>query len=280
VRCRAETAIEMNTDTPIEAEAADRDPATVATALRRAARLTALAGAVHAVLFLLSFWLVTRIPGANASDAELVAFYTGAEVRRPALVGLYLMPFAGIAFLWFADALRIWSRALTRRENQLLSSMQLVAGILYVGLFFATAAAYTVTAASVEFASGQVDPMLARLFPEFGRTIFYFFALRMAAVFAFTTSNILRAAGILPQWLGWVGIAAGVVLLLTPTFSDWLALVFPAWLLVLSAAVLMAAGQIPVDAVGSSAAAPASRHTRGETWQGGMKGEGSGEFDR
>ncbi len=253
----------MDADTPIEA--ADHGAGEGGPSLRRAARLTALAGGVYAVLFLLLFWLVTRTPGANASDANLVAFYAGAEDRRPILVGLYLMPFAGIAFLWFADALRVWNRGFGRRENLLTSNMQLFAGILYVGLFFVTAAAITVTAASVEFASGPVDPLLARLFPEYGRTLFYFFALRMAAVFVFTTSSIHLAAGILPKWLGQIGFVVGVVLLLTPTFSDWLALVFPAWVLALSASVLMAAGQLPADAGGSPVAAPAGQHKGGAT---------------
>jgi hypothetical protein len=254
----------VDADTAIEADAEDRASGEGGPALLRAARLTALAGGIHSVLFLLSFWLATRTPGANASDAELVAFYTGGEDRLPVLVGLYLMPFAGIAFIWFADALRVWGRGRIRRRNQFLSTMQFIAGILYVGLLFATSAAYTVTAASVEFGSSQVDPMLARLFPEYGRALFFFFVLRMAAVFAFTTSNLLMKSGILPKWLGWIGIAVGVILLLTPTFSDWLALVFPVWVLALSLSVLMAAGQISADAGGSAVAAPTGRHRGGE----------------
>lgn len=211
--------------------------------LRRAARLTALAGAIHAVLFLASFWLVTRTPGATSSNEELVAFYSGAADRRPILIGLYLIPFAGIAFLWFADALREWTRGYGRRENALFANMQLFAGILYVGIFFIIAAAYAVTAATVEFASDPVDPNLARLFPEFGRTLFYFFALRMAAVFAFTTSNIHMKAGILPKWVGQLGLVVGIVLLLTPSFNDGLSLVFPAWVLVFCTAVYIKAGQ-------------------------------------
>lgn len=254
----------MDDDPGIGAEAMDRGSGHSGPSLRRAARLTALAGGIHAVLFLLSFWLVTRTPRAISSDAELVAFYSGAADRRPILVGLYLMPFAGIAFLWFADALRVWNGGYGRHENPLLSNMQLMAGILYVGLFFITAAAGAVTAASVEFASGPVDPMLARLFPEYGRTLFYFFALRMAAVFVFSTSSIQLAAGILPKWLGQVGFAVGVVLLLTPTFSDWLALVFPAWVLALSMAVLMAANQLPAATDPSSVAMSAVQCTGGE----------------
>lgn len=262
---RTETTVEMDADPPFEAEAMGRAPGEGGLSLRRAAKLTALAGAIHAVLFLVSFWLVTHTPGANASDAELVAFYSGAEDRRPVLVGLYLMPFAGIAFIWFADALRVWGRGRIRRGHQFLSSMQFIAGILYVGLLFATSAAYTVTAASVEFSNSQVDPTLARLFPEYGRALFYFFVLRMAAVFAFTTSNILMKAGILPKWLGWIGIAVGVILLLTPSFSDWLALVFPVWILALSASVLLTADQLPAGASSSALAAQVGPHKDGET---------------
>jgi hypothetical protein len=85
---------------------------------------------LHAVLFLLSYWLLMSAPGARASDEELVAFYESGDRRQLILVGLYVMPFAGIAFLWFSVALRAWIRASSARETELLSGMQLVSGIL------------------------------------------------------------------------------------------------------------------------------------------------------
>jgi hypothetical protein len=215
--------------------------------LRSAANLTALLGIAHAVLFLLAYWLVTRTPGVHATDEEIVTFYASDDRRRLMLVGLYLMPFAGIAFLWFAVALRTWISGGVRRENVLLSNVEFVAGILFVGLFLISGAAAAVTAANVEFANGPIDPMLARLFPQFGRTIFFFFALRMAAMFVFTTSNILRTAGLLPLWFDLAGFAVGLVLLLTPSFSDALVLVFPIWVLVLSGLMLVEAQRLARD---------------------------------
>jgi hypothetical protein len=208
--------------------------------LRRAAELAALVGIAHVVLFLLSFWFVNQTPGVRASDAEIVAFYESDAHRRLILVGLYLMPFAGIAFLWFEVALRTWIGGDVRRGNDFLANIQLVSGILFVGLFFAAAAAGSVTAASVEFAAGSVDPLVARLFPQFGSTLLFFFALRMAAMFVFATSNLSRKANLLPAWFVWAGFVVFVVLLLTPSFSNWLILVFPAWVLVLS--ILLLAG--------------------------------------
>ena len=108
------------------------------------------------------------------------------------LVGLYLMPFAGIAFIWFVVALRMWVEATARRRDILLSNMQLATGILYVALFFAGAASTSVLAASVEFSDGDIDPVVAHQFPQFGSTLLLVFALRMAAIFVFATSTIAR----------------------------------------------------------------------------------------
>jgi hypothetical protein len=72
--------------------------------LRRAAYLTASFGAIYSVLFLVAYWLVSGQPGPGASDAEVLSFYATEAPRRFVLVGLYLMPFAGIAFVWFIVA--------------------------------------------------------------------------------------------------------------------------------------------------------------------------------
>jgi hypothetical protein len=225
--------------------------------LRRAATLTAAAGAAHAGLFLLSFWLVAGTPGARASDAEIAAFYGSGERRRLILAGLYLMPFAGIAFLWFVVALRMWISGSARREHVVLSNVQLVSGILFIALFFGAAAATASTAASVEFSSGGVDPVVARQLPQYGNALLFVFAMRMAAMFVFTTSNIGRNAGILPRWFVLAGFAVGLFLLLSATFSALLVLVFPVWVFVLSGFLLLQARRIPADAVIPDAAAPA-----------------------
>jgi hypothetical protein len=175
------------------------------------------------------------------------------------------MPFAGIAFLWFADALRIWIGSGVLRENLLLSNIQVASGILFVGMVFAAAAAISVMAATVEFSSGPIDPMLARLFPEFGRTLLIFFALKMAAMFVISTANICRKAGILPRWFGFSGLAVGVALLLTPTVSPWLVVVFPVWVLVLAALLLTGAGQVPADATRPTLTPPLETAPGGQT---------------
>jgi hypothetical protein len=215
--------------------------------LRRVATLTACVGGIHALLFLLSYWLVSDVPGASASDTEIIDFYESGERWRIILAALYVGPFAGMAFIWFLVALRMWVDSSAPRVNVLLSNIQLVAGIVYVALLFAGVAASSVLAASVEFADGEIDPVAARQFPQYGNALLFIFSFRMAAMFVFTTSAIGRKSGILPRPFVWSGYGVGLFLLLSAGFETWFALVFPFWLLALTCILLVRARRIPPE---------------------------------
>jgi hypothetical protein len=210
--------------------------------LRRAAYLTAGMGLAHALLFLLSFWLLFNVPGVRDSGAGITDIYQ----RRLKLAGLYLMPFAGITFIWFIVALRMWTSGFVQRENFLHSNIQLISGILYVSLFFAAGAASATAAASAEFEGATMDPSIAQQFPRYASTVIFVFAVRMAAMFVFTTSNISRSTAAVPRWFSVVGIVVGLFLLLSATFSKVLVLVFPSWVILLSTLVAVRAWQMPV----------------------------------
>jgi hypothetical protein len=229
--------------------------------MRRAATITAVVGIAHAVLFLLSFLLMNEAPHAGATTGEIVSYYSSDSRRRTLLVGLYLMPFAGIAFMWFSVSLRMWIEGSKREISYLLSNIQLVSSIIYVALFFCSAGSLSVVAASVEFSDGQIDADIARGFPDLGRTLLFVFAFRMASMFVLTTSTIGRTTKILPRWFCFSGYAVGLFLLLSASFLAWFAIVFPAWLLVLGVILLIRARQIPADLqiVRSSAQAPFAR---------------------
>jgi hypothetical protein len=77
----------------------------------------------------------------------------------------------------------------------------------------------------------------------------YVFAIRMAAMFMFTTTSIARSAEILPRWFVWLGYVLGLVLLFSATFSTLLAMVFPVWLMVLSALLFRHARAVPAHIV-------------------------------
>lgn len=202
---------------------------------RSALRLAAGTGALHAVLFLLAYWLLGMNPGLHAPDAELVDFYASEDRRRLVLTGAYVMPFAGIAFLWFCTSLRAWLRAGPRRPDEVVAGLQLASGILYVALFFAGAAAASAFAVSAEHARGPIDPLLARQLPQLGQILLIVFGMRMAAMFVFTTSRLVSLTGLLPRWFALAGVVVGLFLLLSTSLDRRLVLVFPLWLLVLCA---------------------------------------------
>lgn len=210
-------------------------PPSGATERRKTARLVVSVGCAHALLFLLSYALLTSAPGPQAPNEELLAFYESDSRRRLVLVGLYVMPFAGITFLWFSVALRTWLRAANRQESEFVAGLHLASGMLYVALFFAAAAASSVVALGLEFAHAPLDPLVARLFPQYGATLLIVFAMRMAAMFVFTTSRLARLAGLMPAWFAHFGLACGLVLLLSTSLSRTLVLVLPLWLLALCA---------------------------------------------
>jgi len=208
--------------------------------------LTAGVGLVFAALFLLAYFLMATTPGGRAPDEELRDFYASPERRRLILVGLYVMPFAGIAFVWFIVALRMWiSHSNPNRENILFSNIQLVSGILFVAMFFASAATTSSTAASVEFTDAVIDTSSARQLPLYGNTLLFVFGVRMAAMFVFATCNIARSGNILPRWFTLGGFVVGLFMLLSATFSTLLVLAFPLWMLVLCVLLMQRALRLP-----------------------------------
>ena len=78
----------------------------------------------------------------------------------------------------------------------------------------------------------------------FGRSLaeslFYVFAVKMSAVFMLVSSTIGRRTGFLPRWFIVVGMLAAVAMLLSVGFFEPLALIFPAWVAVVSLLILRA----------------------------------------
>jgi hypothetical protein len=73
-----------------------------------------------------------------------------------------------------------------------------------------------------------------------GHALVNTFAVKMAAVFIIVTSSIGLRTLVFPRWMAFVGYAVALVMLLTITDFAWIALVFPYWVLLLSAYILVA----------------------------------------
>jgi hypothetical protein len=62
---------------------------------------------------------------------------------------------------------------------------------------------------------------------------------RVEAVFIITTSTVGLRTGALPKWLALVGYLFGLSMLIVPLFIDAIVLIFPLWVGLISAVLLM-----------------------------------------
>ncbi|MFD8722406.1 hypothetical protein ACFV2H_31630 [Streptomyces sp. NPDC059629] len=152
--------------------------------------------------------------------------------RRSAVrAALALVPFAGICFLWFAGAVRAH---VGEGEDRFLATVFLGSGLIFTAMMFGGAAA----AAAVLDTAHPAGTSPSRPTWDFGQHLAYTlligYAMRMAAVFACSTSVIGHRLGIMPRWLTVLGLLVALVLLFVSPSVPWAELVFPAWSLLLS----------------------------------------------
>ena len=101
---------------------------------------------------------------------------------------------------------------------------------------------------AISFAAGNTDAVVPdHQFSRYGSALLLVFAMRMAAMFVIATSSIGRRRQSLPRWFIVAGFVVGLFLLLSATVSRLLILVFPLWVLVLSAILLLKARRMPRD---------------------------------
>lgn len=204
------------------------------------ARVTAGAGLVFAGLFVAAVMLVHRTPGVTATDDAFVRFYTSGDHGLLVTVGVYLVPFAGIAFLWYLIAFRALVKAIAAPTPEIARGLQLAAGIGFVVMLFAGAAAAGTSSLLVQLTSAPLPPASEnRTLLILGYGLFFVYGVRMSGMFMITTTTLARRSGLLPGWLAILSYLAAAVLLLSATFEPGIVLVMPGWVVLISLALFL-----------------------------------------
>jgi hypothetical protein len=199
----------------------------------RTPRAAGVAGIAFAVLSMAALVLLRL--AAPPDPATPGAWLSSAGRRAAITAALNLIPFAGIAFLWFVGVVR---DRIGRHEDRFFATVFLGSGLLFVGmLFVAAAVAGGVIAEAGAGHSGTSSLVLGR---DVTSVLIDIYAIRMAAVFTLTTVTIARRTQIVSRWLTLAGIAVALVLLIGTGISVWVELLFPAWILALSLDILIA----------------------------------------
>jgi hypothetical protein len=211
----------------------------------RTPRSAGLAGIGFSLLFGLVL-VLARV--AVPSDPKDTGEWVTDDSRRGAvLFALGLVPFAGIAFLWFVGVLR---DRIGESEDRFFGTVFLGSALLFVAMLFVSAA---VAGGLLSSADPDTRGLLSSEAWDVGRSttheLMVVYAIRMAAVFTIATSTILMRTALAPRLLVRSGYVIGVAMLFTVGFIAWIELAFPIWVFALSAYILVAGRRrvSPVD---------------------------------
>lgn len=192
-------------------------------------RAAAGAGILFAVLYSASLVLIRlAIPADLATD-------NGAWLETHANtidLALNMVPYAGIAFLWFIGVIR---DRLGGLEDRFFATVLLGSGLLFLALTFAGAAlagglvsSYALHATLI-FKSGVFS---------YGREVMFHiinvYAIRMSGVFMISLGTIWLQTGVMHRGWAFVTYAVALLLLVSISFSLWVTLLFPGWVLAVS----------------------------------------------
>jgi hypothetical protein len=207
---------------------------TVIAAELKAPRAGAIAGIVFSLLLIVSLVLIrSSVPDSPGDPGTWLA-----HSAKSVGLGLDLLPFAGIAFLWFMGVLRDRMGA---REDRFLATVFLGSGVLFLAMTFASSA---VTGGLIMAYQATPGELMNRSAYPFARALAYqlanVYALRMAGVFMISTCTLAIRIGLFPRWMALLGYVLALFLLLSVGHFGWATLVFPLWALLVSGYVLLA----------------------------------------
>jgi hypothetical protein len=198
----------------------------------RTPRAAAIAGIIFSLLFITSLVVIfVSIPPNPLGPATAVIKHL-----KTISFSLNLLPFAGIAFLWFVAVVR---DRLGELEDRFFSTVFLGSGLLFIAMVFNAAAAAGGIIGVLGSGSENVIQSGAYALgrAEIAQTM-HIYAMKMAGVFMITTSTISIQTRVFPQWMAVVGYVLALVLLLSVGTIEWIALVFPLWVLLISIHIL------------------------------------------
>jgi hypothetical protein len=190
-------------------------------------RAAAAAGVMFALLFGTALVLIRlALPEAEEPGAQWVQ--SGSTNLK---IAASIMPFAGIAFLWFVGVVR---DGLGQYEDKFFSTVLIGSGLLFLAMMFVAAG----VGAGLERGHATGDPGVATFGQMVLLTVSKTYALRMAAVFMISLATIWLKTGLMPRWLVALSYLAAVGLLIASDITMWLVLAFPVWVLVVSVLLL------------------------------------------
>jgi len=196
-------------------------------------KAAAIAGILFSVLLITSQLLIwSSIPAIPSHSAMEVVGHS-----NTVSLALNMLPFAGVAFLWFIAVVRDRLGVL---EDRFFATVFLGSGLLYLAMTLTSGAMaggliwILQRTPAIVTQTGTYALARAQIYVTMNT-----YGLKMAGVFMFSTSTILLRTGIVRRWIPFLGFALAMTLLLSVGTIQWIPLVFPAWVFLISADILI-----------------------------------------
>jgi hypothetical protein len=207
-------------------------------------RAAGVAGIIFALLFFVALVLLKEVVGIGL-DTQTVLDNLDSK-STAGLVGLYLVPFAGIAFLWFIGVVR---DRIGVHEDRFFATAFLGNGLLFVAMLFAAAAVLGGLIAGNEFGTATpTDLSTVGFARSVGYSFLFVYSAKVAGVFILATSTIFRRSR-WPRWTFISGFIVALVLILSVSFFEPIVMLLPAWVVAISIYVLVTGGRGAVPEV-------------------------------
>jgi hypothetical protein len=199
----------------------------------RTPRAAAIAGILFCGLLISAFWMLRiSVPADPLEPGEWLRTYPNTVA-----IALNLIPFAGIAFLWFIGVLR---DRLGEREDRFFATVFFGSGLLFLAMLFAAAA---IVGAIIMAFAAEPNALINSATFRFARTLVYnivnIYATKMAGVFMISTSTVAIYTGFAARWIAFIGYALALLLLLGGYYAGRMFLVFPLWVFLISIYILI-----------------------------------------
>jgi len=196
-------------------------------------RAAAIAGILFGLLFSASLVLLRNaLPEEFTGDTTWITSGT-LKIRW----ALGMMPFAGIAYLWFIGVAR---DRLGEFEDRFFSSVFYGSSLLFLAMIFVSMAVAGAILITYPMVTGETADYSAIIF---GRAVMVqisnVYALRMAGVTMISLATIWIRTGLMPRWLTVTTYLLALTLLVVVNFNLWITLIFPVWVMMISVETLV-----------------------------------------
>ena len=203
----------------------------------RSPRAAAIAGIIYSILVITVMVLTKRAGTVQPQDITRELLETWS---RPFSLVLIMIPFAGIAFLWFTGVVR---DRLREQEGRFFATLFFGSGTIHVLLLFIWGAILgTILNMANMVSQGVVDTISPDIY-IFGvvlmNEIIGNFALRMAGVYMLAIGTLWSRTGVMPRWVTLITYVLALGFLVAAERVREARFIFPAWVLGVSVYILV-----------------------------------------